>query len=249
MILSNQTTIESSGNFDLQGNAIIFGGDLTFPENTTIKVASSGVLDGQGNSLELAAGAKLIIDNNVTLTLRNMTWISHESTWPIEMQTATSKLTLQNSALCFDKDLTFTQGQLFIHGDVFVTGTNKFSYASTGTSYIAPHSTLYFDTNSTFSYSPRLTNRHSHSERNLIKLTDKTSSIFFDECSLHLPDSGWQLTNGTVYFNNKVAVYGQQTQENSFELGDGTIINDSDIQLLSGANIQNYGYIYVNPGN
>ncbi|MFA6535264.1 MAG: hypothetical protein WCS92_03345, partial [Candidatus Babeliales bacterium] len=246
MILSNQTTVESSGNFDLQGNAIIFGGDLTLPVNTVIKVVSSGVLDGQGHALELSSGAKLIIDNNVTLTLRNMTWMSHESTWPIEMQTATSKLTLQSSALCFDRDLTFTQGQMFIHGDVFVTGTNKFSYASTGTSYVAPHSTLYFDTNSTFSYSPRLTGRHTLSERNLIKLIDKTSSMFFDECALQIPDSGWQITNGTIYFKNKVAVYGQQTQENSFEFGNAISTDDLGINLLSGANIENYGYLYYN---
>ncbi len=246
LILSNQSTIESSGNFDLQGNAIILGGNLIVPANTSIKIISSGVLDGQGHALELLTNAKLIVDNNATLTLRNMTWMSHESNWPIEMQTATSKLTLQNSALCFDRDLTFTQGQLFIHGDVFVTGTNKFSYASTETSYVAPHSTLYFDTNSTFSYSPRLTNRHTRSERNLIKLIDKTSSIFFDECSLQLPDSGWRLTNGTIYFNNKVKIYGQPTQDNSFEFGNAISSDDLDINILSGANIENYGYVNYN---
>ncbi len=248
MILSNQTTIDSSGNFDLQGNAIIFGGDLTLPTNVAIKVVSSGILDGQGNELKNAINAKLIIDNSVTLTLRNINWLASGST-QIEMRSPTSKLTLQNTALSFDRDYSFTQGQLFIQDDVLVTGTNKFSYASTGTCYIASHSTLYFDKNTTFSYSPRLTKRHTQSERNLIKMADTTSEIYFDECTLQLPDSGWQLINGTIYFDNKVTVYGSTAQENSFEFGNGSVNGDVNIQLLSGALLNNFGYIYYNSSN
>ncbi|KKQ10817.1 MAG: hypothetical protein US22_C0053G0008, partial [candidate division TM6 bacterium GW2011_GWF2_36_6] len=248
MILSNQTTVDSSGNFDLQSNAMVFGGNLTLPTNVAIKVISSGVLDGQGNELKNAINSKLIIDSNVTLTLRNLNWRAAGSP-QIEMRSPTSKLTLQNTALCFDRDYSFTQGQLFIQDDVFITGTNKFSYVSTETSYIAPHSTLYFDKNTTFSYSPRLITRHTQSERNLIKMTDATSEIYFDECTLQLPDSGWQLTSGTIYFENKVTVYGNTTQENSFEIGNGLASGDMNIQLLSGALLNNFGYIYYNPSN
>jgi len=250
MILSNQTTVLSSGNFDLQGNSIIFGGDLTLPANVAIKVVSSGVLDGQGNELKLAVGSKLVVDTGITLTLRNLNWLAAGSP-QIEMRSATSKLTLQNTALCFDRDYSFTQGQLFIQDDMFVTGTSKFSYASTGTSYIASHSLLYFDKNTTFSYSPRVTARHTLSERNLIKLSDNTSEIYFNECTLQLPDSGWQLTKGSIYFDNKVTVNGggSITQEKSFELGDGTVAGDMNVQLLSGALLDNLGYIYYNSGN
>ena len=248
IFLSNQTTIQSSGNFSLQGNAMFFGGDITLPANVAITIVSSGVLDGQGNNLSLAPGAILILDAGITLTLRNMNWLAAGSP-QIEMRSATSKLTLQNTAICFDRDYSFTQGQLFIQDDVFVTGTNKFSYASTGTSYIASHSTLYLDKNTTFSYSPGLTRHHTLSERNLIKLADQTSELYFDECTLQLLNSGWRLTNGTVFFDNKVTVNGNTTQATSFELGNGLAGGDMNVQLLSGAWLDNMGYIYYNASN
>ena len=198
--------------------------------------------------LEISANAKLIIDDNVTLTLKNINLFGQA--YPqIEMRSNSSALTLQNTTLNFDQDFTLSQGKLFIQDEVCFTGTNKFSYASTSTAYIASHSTLYFDTNTTFSYSPRLTSRHSLSEKNLIHMTDRTSSIFFNECSLQLPDSGWQITNGTILFNNKIQISGQSNIEQSFEFGNGISINDPDIQLLSGANIENHGYMYANFGN
>jgi len=40
MILSNQTTVQSSGNLALRNNAIIFDGNLTFPSGVTIKITS-----------------------------------------------------------------------------------------------------------------------------------------------------------------------------------------------------------------
>ncbi len=246
MTLASQTTVVSSGNFDLQGNAMIFGGDLTLPTNIAITVVSGGVLDGQNNDLSFASGARLVVDTGVTLTLRNLNLLAAGST-PIEMRDETCKLTLQNMSTSFDIDYAFTQGQLFVQDDVFVTGTNQFSYASTGTSYIALHSTLYFDKNTTFSYSPGLTRRHTLSERNLIKMADQTSGIYFDQCTVQLPDSGWQLINGSVYFNNKVTVNGNTTQATSFELGNGLVGGDMNVQLLSGAWLDNLGYIYYNP--
>jgi hypothetical protein len=246
MALSNETTIVSSGNFDLQGSSMIFGGDLAIPSGVSIKVTSDGVLDGQGNNFAIAG--QLIVDSSVSVTLRNMNFVGH-STEPIQMRSATSELVLQDAYFTCDRDFSFTQGKLFIQDDVFYTGTNKFSYASTATAYIGQHSTLCFDKNTTFSYSPRATGRHALSERNLIKMADKTSEIIFDECTLQLPDSGWQLTNGTIYFNNHVDVYGEPYAEQSFEFGNGVSANDPDVLMLSGANLGNHGYIYTNFGS
>jgi len=94
-----------------------------------------------------------------------------------------------------------------------------------------------------------VTGRHAQSQRNLIKMADATSQIYFDECTLQLPDSGWQLTKGSIFFDNKVTVNGNTTQANSFELGNGLATGDLNIQLLSGAWLDNFGYIYYNASN
>ncbi len=80
-------------------------------------------------------------------------------------------------------------------------------------------------------------------------MLDKTSQVNFDECTLQLPDSGWQLTDGTIYFNNHVDVYGEPYVEQSFEFGNGVSANDPDILMLSGANLGNHGYIYTHFGS
>jgi hypothetical protein len=108
---------------------------------------------------------------------------------------------------------------------------------------------LYFDKNTTFSYSPNATGRHTQSQRNLIKLADQSSEIYFDECTLQLPDSGWQLTSGTIFFDNKVTVNGSTTQANSFEWGNGLASGDMNVQLLAGAWLDNSGYIYHHASN
>lgn len=246
LMLSNSFAIQSSGKFDMLGKAIVFGGNLAIPSGSTIIVSSNGVIDGQGNNFDLNIGSKLIIDSNITLTLRNLNLIG--SAMPqIEMRSATSKLALQDVVIGLDRDFTFTQGQLFFVNDVIVTGSNKFSYASTETSYILAHSTLCFDKNTTFSYSPRLTGRHTLSEKGLIVMADKTSKIFFDECAIQLPDSGWKLTAGTIYFDNKVILNGSLTEAESFECGDGTLAGELDVNVLSGAYLENNGYINFNP--
>jgi len=233
----------------LKGNAIICESNLEIPTSNYIRIISDGVLDGQGNKMILNPGAKIVIDNDVTLTLRNINWINQASTEPVEMKTASSGLALQNVATKFDRDFSFTQGKLFIHDDVFITGTSKFSYAATSTSFIASHSTLYFDKGVTFSYSPRLNSRHTLSERNLIKMLDKTSELYFNNCTLQLPDSGWQVKIGALYFENEVILNGSTSEEKSFEWGDGTTQGDVDIRILSGAYINNSGYVYYNSSN
>jgi hypothetical protein len=106
---------------------------------------------------------------------------------------------------------------------------------------------LCFDKNTTFSYSPRLTGRHAVSERNLIKMTDKTSGIYFNQSILQLPDSGMQLTTGSVYFDNKVEVNCPSTEALGFEWGDGTVAGELDVNMLSGAYLENGGYVYYHP--
>jgi hypothetical protein len=246
LILSNKSTIESSGKFDMQGNAFVLGGNLAIPAGESIFVISDGVFDGQESNFDLSGNAKLIIDTGISVTLRNMNLVGRGIP-AIEMRSPTSRLTLQNVIINFDSDFTFSQGCLFILDDVIVAGTNKFSYASTSTSYIASHSMLCFDKNTTFSYSPRLTGRHAVSERNLIKMADKTSGMYFNQSILQLPDSGMQLTVGSVYFDNKVAVNCPPTEALGFEWGDGSVAGELDVNMLSGAYLENSGYVYYHP--
>jgi hypothetical protein len=167
------------------------------------------------------------------------------------MRADTSSLTLDDVGLAFDRNFNFTQGRLFMFNDVLVTGTNTFVYASIKPLYIEPFSRLYFDLGTTFSYSPYEHRPHRATDRDLLRLVNRTSQIVFDGCTVNLPDAGLRLTCGTLCFDNKVEINTDQVlvdSAHSFELGDGASdYTDVDVKVLSGANVRLNGFMYHNP--
>ncbi len=244
-------TFSSGGKIRGHGNTIMLSGNITIPAGKTLRFIDNTIIDGQGCNLTLGQGAKLRVDPNVTLTLKNINWFNTLTIPPIEMIGTSSQLALDNSNIFFDRDWSFTQGKLFIHNDVMFTGTKMFSYASTSTMSVAPFATCYFDVGTTFSYSPGEQRRHTLSERNNIYLTDATSGLYFDGCSLNLPDSGLQLTKGYIIFDNKITINGNTVSPDathSFEWGNGTDDNmDLSIRTLAGSRIETNGFIYHHP--
>jgi len=80
-------------------------------------------------------------------------------------------------------------------------------------------------------------------------MLDKTSEIVFNENTIQLPDSGMQLTRGTLTINNNVTLNGEDSEEKSFEWGNGNEEDDLDVQIMAGAYLNNSGYIYLNNSN
>jgi hypothetical protein len=167
------------------------------------------------------------------------------------MRSNLSNLTLDNVNVAFDRNFNFTQGRFFVYNDVMITGTNVFAYSSTEPLYIESFGTLHFDLGTTFSFSPYESRPHTGSERDLLRLIDRSAQLYFDGCAINLPDAGLRLTRGTIYFDNRVVINGNISApniENSFELGDGYLSErDVDVVILGGANVNINGYLYHNP--
>ena len=205
---SSDSTITSSGKFNLNGYSIIFGNDIIIPDNIDLQITSSGIIDGQGHNLILGKFSQILLDGSVSVTFKNIVLKNNLNTINKPVIRCTdwySQLILDNAILGFNDDFAFRNGQLFILDDVQVTGTSKFIYNSVRPSYIQPHSRLKFDPGTTFDYSPSCPNE------NLIILQDETSELYFDGSTLQTTHTGIQLTKGSLFFDNKVTIttYGE----------------------------------------
>lgn len=212
-------TLSSGGMIKGRGHSIVLHGDLTIPTNKTIKFIGDTIIEGNGGTLTLNPQAQFFVDNNITLTLRNLILKStHLSALfpPLLPWGHTSKLALDNVILAPEGDLYFRQGQLFIHNDVMFTGTSKFIYQSSQSSLIASHSTLLFDAETTFSYDPSITYTYdvfTHSYTGPISqlkdhfvLSDQTSQLCLNSCTLGTTTTGMRLTRGRFVCDNMVAM-------------------------------------------
>jgi|SaaInlLV_10m_DNA_2_1039722.scaffolds.fasta_scaffold00637_2 hypothetical protein len=199
------------------------------------KINADTVINGyDSGNLILGAGSELIIENNTTTTLKNLT-LKNLSSERLVMEGTGSILALENVTIYQDGDYSFTQGQLFIYDEVNMRGTSGFSYQSAQQSYIKEFSTWYFDINTTFSYEPSVANR------TLISMSDATSRFHFNGCDLYSTSTGLQLDTGTVFFDNLVTLSADGQVESeaiSFGESDGVVVD-----VLSGACVEIYGYI------
>ena len=114
-----------------------------------------------------------------------------------------------------------------------MTGTNKFSYTAARTSTISSFGMLTFDHGTTFSYAPRV------AKKNLIFMTDETSEIYLNGCTLSSTITGLRLTSGSLTFDNKVTLSSQaRNTGEAFELTPNVKIN-----VLGNALVDAYGII------
>jgi DNA-binding beta-propeller fold protein YncE len=201
LYLDNGVTFSDSGYIYSRGSSLFMGGDLTLPANKVLHCGGDFVIDGGGNTLYIDDSAQLFLDENTTLTLRNVI-ISTKKSYPgapaITLSANTSKLALDNVILSLGDDFYINRGQIFIHNDVSVTGTSALVYRSPKSSFITSHGCLLFDLGTTFSYAPSCTSN------DLIVMNNQSSTIVLDGCSLNVTHTGMRLTTGRLYLNNKV---------------------------------------------
>ena len=224
--LTNGGNIKGQASFSGQANTIFMGGDLTLASTTYARTlhitgdwSNSGtsgnlIIDGCGHTLNIGDRAQIFVDQNVTLTLRNMTIKTGSKSFmnpAIQLASFGSKLALDNVMFDLGTDLRFLQGQLFIHDEVAVTGTSAFIYQSPRPSYITSGATWSFEPGTTFNIAPatytdRLFTAGTATSNNFIVLADQSSALSFNNCSLKTTFTGARLTKGMVLFDNKVAV-------------------------------------------
>jgi len=199
----SSVTMSSGGNIDGHGNQLVLGGNLTLPANKSFHLMSDTVINGLGNTLTIGDYGQLFVDNNMTLTLQNMTLVSGAKTSvfpPIRCAGSGSKLVLDNVTLAPGADIPFYQGQLFIYNSVHFTGTSALVYSSPQSSFIMPSASLYFDTSTTFSFAPAT------ASKNQIIMSSGTSSLVLNGCSFKVTDTGIRLTVGALTYQDSVVL-------------------------------------------
>ena len=249
----------SGGGSNGTAHTIFLGGKLTLPDKMELEFLEDIVIDGQGNELFIDALAQLILDANVTLTLKNLTLTGSTHSAgrpPIRLNKTNSRLALDNVKIAFSNDWTFSFGQLYIHNEVSYTGTSEFIYTSTSDCYIAPDSTFYFEPGTSFYYGP-IDSRNPVTAFNIpdntnmyrIIMEDETSVLYLDNCTLKVTDTGLRLTKGQLYLDNKITLslyekHYQDSYDTGLVFGDGSASgNDLNVYILSGANVEVDGFI------
>ena len=216
MYLGSGFTFTSGGNIVGNSSTIFMGGDLTLAATggyRVIHIKNNLVIDGGGSVFNVGSRAQLFVDSNVSLTLRNLTLRTgplSAATPAVKLGALTSHLTLDNVVFELGSDYRFGGGSLFINNDVMVTGTSAFIYSAPFRSYIASHSTWYFDYGTTLSIAPithtlnRANVLNPSLENDFIVMHDVTSRLFLNGASLLSTTTGLRLTRGTLLLDNKV---------------------------------------------
>jgi 6-phosphogluconolactonase (cycloisomerase 2 family) len=237
LYLAHNVTLTDGGNIKGKSsttpgagaNTIFMGGDLTLASTTYARTlhitgdwcnsGTSGdlIIDGGGHTLNIGDRAQIFVDQNVTLTLRNMTIKTGPKSLfkpAIQLASTGSKLALDNVMLDLGTDYHFVQGQIFIHDEVAITGTSAFVYQSTVPSYITSGATWSFEQDTTFSVAPATFTNSPYTadtvgtvtSNNFIVHADATAALCLNNCSFLTTFTGLRLRTGMVLFDNKVAV-------------------------------------------
>lgn len=202
-------TYSGIGRIAGNGNALHLGGNLTIPNSNFFHIDTDTIIEGHGNSINLSDNAEIFVDDNVTLTLRNIVINNSRNgieNPAIKLTSNRSKLALDNTILNMANDFYVSRGQLFIHNDVSFTGTNALVYRSPMPSFITSKSTLNFDLNSIFDFRPSTTGTPQLLAKDLLFMQDATSQIHLDGGTLRTTTTGLRLTKGQIIFDNKVTL-------------------------------------------
>jgi len=196
-------------------------------------LSADSTLDGQGNILTLGTSATLTVSAGSTVTLKNLT-LQNLSGTALVMESSASTLILDNVQVCMNGSYSFTQGTLVINRDVIFTGTSVFSYQSSSTSRINTASCLTFDVGTTFSYAPPTNSRY------LLSMTDQTSQLYLNNCTLCTTTTGLVLSRGTLILDKQVTLSGGGlTLSNCLAFGDAINTNDLFVQVYGGDLVTN----------
>lgn len=215
LYLDTDLTYSGIGRIFGNGHSLHLGGNLKIPTSNSFHIGSNSIIEGHGNSINLSDNAEILVDDNVTLTLRNVIINSSKNgvgNPAIKLTSNRSKLTLDNTILNMTNDFYVDRGQVFVHNDVSFAGTNALVYRSPISSFITSGATLNFDLGTTFSIAPATFTDCAYSTipttttNNFILMADQTSQLYLNGCNLYSTLTGCRLTKGSLFFDNKVNI-------------------------------------------
>ncbi|KKQ49190.1 MAG: hypothetical protein US69_C0008G0020 [candidate division TM6 bacterium GW2011_GWF2_38_10] len=203
VIFDSHVTLSSGGYIVSDGKNIHLSGDLVIPANQVLHVKGDMVIDGGGNTLEFASHAQLFLDNQTSVTLRNITIKIADSMSgapAISLCSPLTSLTLDNATIVLGDDWVINRGSLFFHNDVVFSGNHALVYSSPSLSCVMAQSTVLFDHGTTFSYAP------SSARDDLITLADDSAALIMNGSSLQTTFTGMHLTCGQLFFDRAGAI-------------------------------------------
>lgn len=208
---------------------LYLGGDLSVAGSVVF--SESCKITGRNHTLTLNSGGKLWIDNNSTVTLKNVK-VKGVRSGSIGFYNTNGVIACDNVTFVLDANLSLTQGKLDILGDCKLTGSYAFIYQSTVPSAINTGSSLILDKGLTFSYAPTA------ASRTLITMTDTSSKLVLNGATLKSTTTGLQLTKGTLVIRDLSYITSDAlVLSEAIQFGDGTVANDLTIEIAPGATL------------
>jgi len=223
------------------------GAKVIFADGVVIELADNEALsmdwDFRGNATVQGFGNRIdmgqlniLVKCDKTLILKDTCFYGVTGT-NIRCLTDNSSITFQDACLCLSGDYTFGTGYLTFKKNVKVTGNSSFIYATDQLSTIESCSMLHIDKDATFRYAPVEVGR-CYSIKDLLRMRDITSVLFFDGCRVEAADTGFRLAKGTLWVDHKVPVYSEgESADAGVTLGNGNSEEDLNIHVLPGASL------------
>jgi WD40 repeat protein len=201
-----------------------------------VEISGSCVIDGGGSSISFENGGYLTVTTGASLFIKNARLYREGELTNISCHADDSSITFSGCTIGLRHPFEFSKGSLkFVH-DVVFSGTNKFIYSSRMTSTIAMKSKLKCDLGATLSYDAPTANR------DLFYMSNETSILYLNNCTVHSTSTGLRLTKGTLILENDVTFSAEgSVPSESISLGDGTSQNDLNIKIMSEAEANCYG--------
>lgn len=206
----------------LNCNLCVQDGCITFTGNSLI--------NGQGNCLTLKSTTTIIVGENSTLLLKNMTIKGLEEN-RIHGTDATSTFSFKNVELVLDDDFSFTVSKFAVLSDLTILGDGKtFNYQTDQVSTVSTCGRLILENGVTFNYNP------SSGLSNLLQFEDSTSHFLLNSATLEATDA-LSLQKGQVFVDGKSTICAQGTP-GEVVFGDGaSVANNMCLRMLPAANL------------
>lgn len=210
------------GHIDLNSK-VELSGTWTFSGDNT--------LHGLGNTLVLGDDANIVVDEDSSLTLKDLK-IEGLSGNKIRCLNDSGSLCIDNTSLVQDADFSFTVGSMSFYSKSLFSGNYTFSYESTQTSTINKNSTWSFGKGTRF-YIGR---SEYCGDIEPLYMEDETSVLKLNGCDFAISSSGMRVTRGTIGISKDVGLDILSTcSDDGFFIGDGTSAGDVVINFYPGS--------------
>ena len=238
LYVASDAYLTNGGIIDGNGHSLVLSCNFTIPEGQVLQITGDTIINGHGTTITLEPHAQIIVDNNVTVTIKNAR-IKNTRNGRVDpmigIAGSAGRLALQNCELALRGDYYFDNGHLFIHDDVIISGTSSFVYTCSHHSYIECAGTWGFDKRTKFLYDPRV------SDNSLIHMQNGTSCLFLNGSMLQAGDMGLRLSKGCLYFDNNVTL---SCPTSTIIFGDSRLPDgDLDVHVLASARVEVTGSI------